>query len=174
MQRVPKAGHWCGLSRPRSTSPARHSAGSLTCSRRARSETRHRSRRTPRGGPVRSAGSRRCPRHWRLTSRNTRLTRSRAGTVPSRVTARTYWFSTSCRPSSSCRTARSDPLEDVERLEAGHDDRHPVRRRDGLVLGPSHHGADVAGGQEGLHPVVGRARGWRSSPAARSRARPGR
>ncbi len=41
------------------------------------------------------------PRHFRSTSSNTRSTWSRAGTVPSRVTERTYWFSTSWRPSSS-------------------------------------------------------------------------
>ncbi len=40
-----------------------------------------------------------------------------------------YWFSTSARPSSSCRTAEVDALEDVERLEAGDHDRHAVLRR---------------------------------------------
>ena len=67
-----------------------------------------------------------------------------------------------------------DALEQVERLEAGDDDRHAVLGGDRLVLGPAHDRADVAGGQEPLD-LVGRASpGAPSSPAAPARARPGR
>ena len=49
-----------------------------------------------------------------------------------------------------------DALEQVDRLEAGHDDRDLVFGGDRLVLLPPHHGADVSGGEESLHAVVGR------------------
>ena len=57
-----------------------------------------------------------------------RRRRSAAATpaFPSRRTARAYWFSTSARPSSSCRTRWKNALEQVERLEAG--DRRSARR----------------------------------------------
>src|SRR5450830_944080 len=48
-------------------------------------------------------------------------------------------------------------LEQVQRLETGHDDRHPVLRGQRLVLGEAHHGAHVTRGKKPLHQV--RARG---------------
>jgi hypothetical protein len=45
------------------------------------------------------------PRHVRSLTRNTRCIASCADVLPSWVTARAYWFSTSARPLSSWRTA---------------------------------------------------------------------
>lgn len=45
------------------------------------------------------------PRQARSVTRNTLRTASCASVLPVRRTARTYWFSTSYRPDSSCRTA---------------------------------------------------------------------
>ena len=51
-----------------------------------------------------------------------------------------------------------DPLQNIDRLEAGDDDRHVVARADRLVLAISHHGADVAGAEKALHAVARRRR----------------
>ena len=45
------------------------------------------------------------PRQARSAISKTSSTTRCAATFPSRTTARTYWFSTSVRPSSSCRTS---------------------------------------------------------------------
>ena len=45
------------------------------------------------------------PRQVRSPTSKTDSTVSWASRLPSRVTARTYWFSTSARPSSSCTMA---------------------------------------------------------------------
>ena len=47
-----------------------------------------------------------------------------------------------------------DSVEDVDRLEARHDDRHAVPGGDSKVLVVSHHGADVPRRQKSLNPVV--------------------
>ena len=58
---VPNIGHSLGLSLPRSTSPARHSAGSVALDVSAdRSAAQRRNRRTPRGWRGRSPESPRC------------------------------------------------------------------------------------------------------------------
>ncbi len=49
-----------------------------------------------------------------------------------------------------------DPLEEVERLEAGDDDGDMILRRQRLVLSVAGDGADVPRRQEALHAVVGR------------------
>ena len=46
-----------------------------------------------------------------------------------------------------------DALEDVQRLEPGHDDGHAVPVDQGRVLGHAHHRADVPRGQEALDPA---------------------
>ena len=50
--------------------------------------------------------------------------------------------------------AHVNALQDIERLESGDDDRDLVVSGDGLVLGVAHDRADVARGEEPLHPVV--------------------
>src|SRR3989338_4565124 len=50
-----------------------------------------------------------------------------------------------------------DGFEQVERLEAPHDDGHAKVAAQGLVLPVAHHRADVPGGDEALHAVHGRA-----------------
>ena len=47
-----------------------------------------------------------------------------------------------------------DPLEDVDRLEAGDHDRHVVAARDRLVLGGPHDRADVPGGEEAVDATI--------------------
>jgi hypothetical protein len=49
-----------------------------------------------------------------------------------------------------------DALQQVERLEAGDDDGRAVLLGQRLVFPVAHHRADVAGGQEALHQVLGR------------------
>ena len=49
------------------------------------------------------------PRHLRWHTSKTSRRIARAATFPSRPTERVYWFSTSPRPLSSCRTAISVP-----------------------------------------------------------------
>src|SRR4029450_732032 len=58
-----------------------------------------------------------------------------------------------------------DALEQVERFEAGDDDRHSIPPRDRFVLGPAHDGTDVGGGKESLPLTAARGedrgdRGW--------------
>ena len=96
------------------------------------------------------------PRHLRGTTRKTSLISSCAGWLPSRRTARLYWFSTSARPASSCCTRHQDALQNVQRLKAGDHDRHVVFLRQRNVFLVAHHRADVAGGEKRLHPAVGR------------------
>ena len=57
------------------------------------------------------------------------------------------------RPRSSWQHGAPDALEDVQRLEAGDDDRHPVALGQRRVLARAHDAADVPGGQERLHPA---------------------
>ena len=47
------------------------------------------------------------------------------------------------------------PFEQIDRLEAGDDDRHAVALRERLVLAVAHDRADVAGAEERLHAVAG-------------------
>ena len=51
------------------------------------------------------------PRHLRGTTLKIFLINSCAGWLPSRRTARAYWFSTSARPDSSCCTVISTPCK---------------------------------------------------------------
>jgi hypothetical protein len=44
-------------------------------------------------------------------------------------------------------------FQNIERLEAGDDDRHPIARRDRLVFLVAHDGADMARGKKALNPV---------------------
>ena len=48
-------------------------------------------------------------------------------------------------------------MQDIQRLEAGHHDRHAILGGDGDIFLVAHHRADVAGGQKALHAAVGRA-----------------
>ena len=47
-------------------------------------------------------------------------------------------------------------LQNIQRLKAGHHNRHMVFCRDGKILLESHHGADVPGGEKALHLAVRR------------------
>ncbi len=121
--------------------PSRGKRSSASCARRP-----HASRRPLFGiTPI--------PRQARSHGSNTSATTARAGVLPSRTTARTYWFSTSARPSSSWRDHHADALEQVDGLEAGDHDRHAEVARDGLVVAPALDGADVPGREEPLHAV---------------------
>ena len=53
--------------------------------------------------------------------------------------------------------AHVDSLQQIERLEAGGDDRHPIPRGERAVLVEAHHRADVTGGEKGVHPPRRRA-----------------
>ena len=136
-----------------------------------RSAARRRSGDSPAQAEAARRESRRCRATCAARRSKTSRTSCCAGRLPSRRTARAYWFSTSARPSSSCCTHMQHALQDVQRLEAGDDDRHAVLRRERLVFREAHHRADVPGGQETLHAVRRRRRGSPPSPAARARAR---
>ena len=131
VQRVPKAGHSCGFLSALQDQAADALAG-LVHVHVGHAEARAR-RRTPRrrgAGPGRCAGISPMPRHLRGTHLE-HLARSAAarGWLPSRRTARAYWFSTSRAALLELLHAHEDALQDVQRLEAGDHDRHPVLRR---------------------------------------------
>ncbi len=52
--------------------------------------------------------------------------------------------------------AQVDPVQNVQGLKAGDDNRHIVFGRDGFVFGVAHNGADMARGQKALHLTIGR------------------
>ena len=136
VQRVPKAGQSCGF-----FSPCRICAGDALAATPAavmpadvEAALGVVARRTPGAAGSRSAGSRRCRARRGRRPRRPRAISFCAGRLPSRVTARAYWFSTPARPSSSCAHRHVDALQQVERLEAGDHDGHAVARGERLVL----------------------------------------
>ena len=136
-----------------------HSAGSRPCGRPRRSAARRRMRRyalaQSRG---RSAGISPMPRHLRGTTRNTSRT-SCLGAPSCRRGARRGVLVLDLRaPLLELLHAHVDALQDVERLEAGDDDRHAILRGQRLVLRVAHDRADVTGGEKTLHAVVRRRR----------------
>ena len=107
---VPKAGHSSGLSLPRSTSPARHSAGSST-SDRLQPEPQlgvEVGELLPQHQPAPRNGADAAPLPVGQLEDLEDQVPGPAG-CPRGGPPRTYWFSTSCRPSSSWRTARAIP-----------------------------------------------------------------
>ena len=85
---------------------------------------------TRRAGASPLSGISPMPRQRAVDDSNTSRISACAGRVArAAAPTRAYWFSTSARPSSSCRTQQMDALEDVERLEAGDHDRHAVALR---------------------------------------------
>ena len=85
------------------------------------------------------------PRHLRSQISNTSSIKRRAAGFPSRCTARPYWFSTLVPALLQLPHAAVDPFEQIERLEAGDDDRHAESLGQRLVFVAAHDGADVAG-----------------------------
>ena len=123
-------------------------------------------------GRARSAGSRRCRATCAARSRNTsrdQLLRRHVALAAHRARVLVLDLGAAFL---ELLDAHVDALQDVERLEAGDDDRHAVLRRERLVLGVAHHRADVAGREEALHAVRRATTGSPPSPAARARARP--
>ena len=121
---LPKAGQSCGFLSPRRTCPLMHR-------RFLRLDVVHLEQSARRRG--RDIHGAACSRSWESGRRRAicgrRLRKLRRSAccdcgLPSGRTARAYWFSTSARPASSCRTVRRDAFEQIERLEAGNDDRH--------------------------------------------------
>ena len=125
---VPKTPHSYGFARPRRTSPQRQAFGSAI---RAPG-TSKRCLGVPGGelvgraagrcagsARVRATRSRRAPRRPRPSRRAPPGCRPRGRRAP-------YSFSTSARPSRSWRSSIADRLQDVDRLEAGDDDRPAV------------------------------------------------
>ena len=104
---VPNAGHSCGFFRPCSTSPGDADGRLARRGCRSTAKRRSASKSAIRRGAAasRCAGSRRC----RATSRSvTSKTSSQHAPArpgcPRPAPRGAYWFSTSCRPASSCRT----------------------------------------------------------------------
>ena len=152
VQRVPNAWHSCGFISPCSTSPLMHSAGSgrgptaLRSNRRSASNSAY-SGRSPR--PLRRISP--MPRHARSTTSNTSAD-ERLGRPVARLGHDPRVLILDLRPALlELREAHVDALQEVERLEAGDDDRHAVAGGDREVLAVAHHGADVAGREESLH-----------------------
>ena len=132
-------------SSPRAGSRPRCTPGARACGcRRRRTSSPRRTARTPAAAGSPTPGSRRCRATSGDRPRTPWNTVSCASWLPSRLTARAYWFSTSCAALLQLPDRHQDPLQQVERLEAGDHDGHPVLRGDRLVLGPAHDRADVA------------------------------
>ena len=128
------------------------------------------------GAGSRSSGMTPMPRHLRSQTSNTsRDQLARLDGLPSRRHgARVLVLHARRGPASSWRTAISDAFQQVERLEAGDDDRHAVALDDRLVFAVAHDRADVARAEEPLHAVARRSQDAPSSPAAPARATPAR
>ena len=152
---APKARHWCGFFTPCKICPPMQSGDSSAWNWPRRSAARRRSGEL-RAQAVAAGGITPMPRQSRSQTSKTWLSRRCAGWLPSRFTARAYWFSTpgGLLPAPD---RHVDALQHVQRLEAGDDDRHAILRRHRLVFPVAHHRADVARGQEALHAVARRA-----------------
>ena len=97
------------------------------------------------------------PRQPRSVTWKTSVSSARAAGLPSAGTTRCVRVLQDVLAALQLPHREPDALQDVQRLETGHHDRdlEPLGQRR-ILLG-AHHAADVAGGQEALHPA-GRAR----------------
>ena len=148
----PNAAHSFGFFSPCRTRPAMHSAGSgrgptsLRSKRRSASNAAYSSRR-PRPLP----GISPMPRHARCTTWNT-SGHQRLRRLVARLGDHARVLVLDLGPALfQLLQAEVDALQQVERLEAGDDDRHAVALGDRHVLRVAHHRADVSGGEEPLH-----------------------
>ncbi len=160
VQRVPKAGHSCGFFQPlqhlAGDAERRLLGGDVADLEAALGVEARRTRRRS-ASPLRR-GSRRCRATCGRRPRTPSPRSSCAGRLPSRAHGARVLVLDAVPPLLELRAPPCRmPCEQVERLEAGDDDRHAVLLGDRLVLPVAHHRADVAGGEEGLHPVGRRA-----------------